>query len=80
MEDIPIELKINDKKFKLTGAVQCKNESHYIAYCKTISGIWDKRDDLEINGEINHENNLNKFTKEEMKFSFFFYVLEGNLL
>ena len=71
LKDIPTTLNLNLSDYVLVGAAAYK-PGHYVAYCRSPSNIWDKRDDMNHQGKriFLSDNEL----QEKLKFDFFFYV------
>lgn len=71
IKDIPVNMLIRNKEFVLVGAVEYASH-HYIAYCRNLKNVWDKRNDT--NGPYYVIDSLKqKELKQKRKFSLFFY-------
>lgn len=73
LDEIPTRLTLDNKHYQLCGAVEFQPDiKHYVAYCKSIDGRWDRRDDLERNAK---KLNLTRTQqKEKLKFGCIFYA------
>lgn len=71
VKDIPVQMLVKNKEFVLVGAVEYAS-NHYIAYCRNLKNIWDKRNDT--NGPYFVIDSLKqKELKQKRTFSLFFY-------
>lgn len=72
LQDIPIKLTLQNNNFQLSG-VAVYEPGHYIAYCRSVSGEWDKRNDMtQFNKKIHLTDS--EVRKKKIKLSLLFYV------
>lgn len=78
LREIPLSLELQSKKYQVAGAIAHVHGNHFVPYCKSPDGPWDRRDDLAMNNVIKVLND-NECDEKNLVLTCLIYVLENEV-